>query len=89
MTVDSAARPLRLSLPPTRCFSYVKVWSGVLRAEGVVPDEQEIDVAESKARAAFGACVCAINAVNSVVYRFAAEPEVRVCCTAGATGVEV
>lgn len=29
------------------------------------------DKAEVKARAAFGACVCAINAVDSLSYRFA------------------
>lgn len=33
------------------------------------------DKAEVQARAAFGACVCAINAVDSLSYRFAEVSE--------------
>lgn len=62
---------------PGMVYSYVKVWSGVLRAEGVGTDEQDRDVVEGKARASFRACVCAINAVNSVICRLAAGSEVR------------
>lgn len=57
--------------------SYVKVWSAALRVEDMPQEEQGKDTAEMKARAAFGACVCAINAVNSVLYRFAAASKVR------------
>lgn len=49
----------------------MKVWSRILRSEGVTPKETEEDAAEVQARAAFGACVSAINAVDSLSYRFA------------------
>ena len=49
----------------------MKVWSRTLRSEGVTPKETEEDAAEARARAAFGACVSAINAVDSLSYRFA------------------
>lgn len=51
--------------------SYVTVWSRTLRSEGVTPKDAEADAAETRARAAFGACVAAINAVDSLSYRFA------------------
>lgn len=53
--------------------SHVKVWSRALRSEGVTPKEAEgdQDAAEARARAAFGACVSAISAVDSLSYRFA------------------
>lgn len=56
-------------------FSHVKVWSRTLRSEGVTPKEAEKDAAEVRARAAFGACVSAINAVDSLSYRFAEVSE--------------
>lgn len=52
-------------------FSHVKAWSRVLRSEGVTPRQKDVDTAEASARAAFGACVTAINAVDSLSYRFA------------------
>ncbi|CAN0533270.1 unnamed protein product, partial [Ectocarpus sp. 12 AP-2014] len=55
----------------SRILCYVRVWSRTLRAEGVSPQDKDKDKAEVKARAAFGACVCAINAVDSLSYRFA------------------
>ncbi|CAM9514809.1 unnamed protein product [Ectocarpus sp. 4 AP-2014] len=55
----------------SRILCYVRVWSRTLRAEGVAPQDKDKDMAEVKARAAFGACVCAINAVDSLSYRFA------------------
>lgn len=54
-----------------RGFSHVKAWSRVLRSEGVTPKQKDVDKAEASARAAFGACVTAINAVDSLSYRFA------------------
>ena len=57
--------------------SYVKVWSAALRVEDMPQEEHDKDMAEIKARAAFGACVCAINAVNSMLYRFAEASKVR------------
>lgn len=59
-------------------FSHVKVWSRTLRAEGVTPKEKGADKAEAKARAAFAACVCSINAVDSLSYRFAEVRKARV-----------
>ncbi|CAM9303729.1 unnamed protein product, partial [Scytosiphon promiscuus] len=55
----------------SRILCHVRVWSRALRAEGVAPRKEGADKAEAKARAAFAACVCAINAVNSLTYRFA------------------
>lgn len=54
-----------------RGFSHVKVWSRTLRSEGVTPKKNDVDTAEANARAAFGACVTTINAVDSLSYRFA------------------
>eukprot|EP00903_Cladosiphon_okamuranus_P009507 g9059.t1 len=57
----------------SRILCHVKVWSRTLRSEGVTPKETEgdQDAAEARARAAFGACVSAISAVDSLSYRFA------------------
>lgn len=51
-------------------FSHVKAWSRTLRSEGVTPKKKDEDTAEVNARTAFGACVTAINAVDSLSYRF-------------------
>lgn len=58
--------------PRGRLSSHVKVWSRTLRSEGATPKKEAgEDAAEVRARAAFGACVSAINAVDSLSYRFA------------------
>ncbi|CAM9922546.1 unnamed protein product [Pylaiella littoralis] len=55
----------------SRILCHVKVWSRTLRSEGVTPKKNDVDTAEANARAAFGACVTTINAVDSLSYRFA------------------
>lgn len=44
----------------------------------MTPKKKDVDTAEANARAAFGACVTAINAVDSLWYRYA-EVRREVC----------